>query len=104
MADTPPAEPRLSSLQTLDKVTRFASEDLARNLNRRTFLQRAGTGAFAFMITLATGRMLAPRPAAAAGVGPKPAQPLVPNCAPPGPYCNYEGTFPPQPDACHGAH
>ena len=103
MNETPPSEPR-PELGTVDKVTRFASEDLARNLNRRSFLRRAGAGAFGFMITVATGRLLTPRAASASGVGPQPAQPLAPNCSPPGPYCNYKGEYPGTPDACRGAH
>jgi len=101
MSDTRVPDQQLNALQTLDKLTRFASEDLARGLNRRSFLRQAGTGAFAFMITAVTGKLLTPRSAAAASIKPPPA---LPNCAPPGPYCNYEGGSPPQPDACRGAH
>jgi hypothetical protein len=105
MSDPLVPEQRTRGLETVDKLARFASEDLARRLDRRSFLRRAGGGAFGFMITLTTGKLFAPQPAAAAGLGPKPAAPpLVPSCAPPGPYCNYEGVSPQQPDACHGAH
>ena len=52
-------------LETLDRLTRFASEDLARGLNRRAFLRRSGAGAFAFMISLTSGKLLSPRGAAA---------------------------------------
>src|SRR4051794_6302929 len=96
-----PAEKR-ATLRTFDNLTRYASEDLARNMNRRAFLQRAGTGAFAFLITLATGKLFAPRPATAAGL----TKPLAahPACSPPGPYCNYEGLWPSEPDSCRGGH
>jgi hypothetical protein len=105
MRDPRVPEQQLDALQTLDKLTRFASEDLARGLNRRSFLRRAGGGAFGFMITLTTGKLFAPRPAAAAAPGPRPSlQPMVPACAPPGPYCNYQGQSPGLPTACHGAH
>jgi hypothetical protein len=69
MSDSLIPEQRTHGLETLDKLTRFASEDLARNVNRRSFLRQAGTGAFTFMITLATGKLFAPRPAAAARDG-----------------------------------
>jgi len=104
MSDSRVPDQQLNALQTLDKVTRFASEDLARGINRRSFLQRAGTGAFAFMITLATGKLLAPRSAAAAGVDKPVKPPVTPACAPPGPYCNYDGLSPGEPNACRGAH
>jgi len=99
MSDPRVPDQQLNALQTLDKVTRFASEDLARGINRRSFLQRAGTGAFAFMITLATGKLFAPQPAAAAGT--KPPEDQQPACAPPGPYCNT-GSGPLS--GCRGAH
>jgi len=100
MADPSIPEQRTHGLQTLDKLTRFASEDLARGINRRSFLRQAGTGAFTFMIALATGKMLTPRSAAAAS-GTKP--PVSPNisCAPPGPYCNTGGG---DLSGCRGAH
>ena len=94
------------ALRSVDKLTRFASEDLARALTRRAFLRRAGSTAFILMAGLAAGRWPSPRPAHAAG-GPLPPQPGLPNtpvCTPPGPYCNYEGASPGQPDACRGAH
>src|SRR5262249_36311227 len=104
MSDPSVQNRQTRGLETLDRLTRFASEDLARGLNRRSFLRRTGAGAFAFMITLTSGKLLSPRGAAAAGPGTKSGPPLVPSCAPPGPYCNYQGGSPPQPNSCHGAH
>ncbi|HMA36923.1 MAG TPA: hypothetical protein VKY74_20885 [Chloroflexia bacterium] len=104
-----PAESR--PLLVVDRVTRFASEELARTIDRRAFLKRAGSGAFLFLLTLASGRALTARAAGANAVGPNvrptpaplpPNAPVVPNCAPPGPYCNLTGVN--QPDGCHGAH
>ena len=106
MRDPFAPQPESPVLYNVDRLTRFASEDLARSLNRRTFLRRAGNTAFMLIAGLAGGRWLGPRPAYAAR-GPLPPQPALPNapvCTPPGPYCNYEGNNPPQPDACRGAH
>lgn len=98
-------------LVNVDRITRFASEELARKLDRRSFLKRAGSGAFVFVMTLASGRILTAGANSAQGKGsnvrptpvPLPANaPVVPNCAPPGPYCNLTGIN--QPDGCHGAH
>jgi len=97
MADPSIPEQRTHGLETLDKLTRFASEDLARGLNRRSFLRRAGTGAFTLMITVATGKLFVPRSAAAAGIKPPPTI----SCAPPGPYCNTGGG---DLSGCRGAH
>jgi len=90
----------------LEKTTRILSENLARAMNRRVFMKRAGETAFASMAALAAGHMA---PAlAAAGVRRQPAQresgisdpPLVPSCAPPGPYCNLNGIS--EPNGCRG--
>jgi hypothetical protein len=72
---------------------------LARAVNRRTFLKRAGQATFGVVATLAAGHSLADR--AAAMKGPN-VDPLVPQCAPPGPYCNLDGQN--NPNGCHGAH
>ncbi len=91
----------------LDRMIRFVSEDLARTLDRRSFVKRASTGAFMFMASVATGRLLSnPARASAAGVNrstpPQPPQPpMTPNCAPPGPYCNNGGG---DLSGCNGAH
>src|SRR5689334_12902103 len=77
--------------EKIDRLARFASEDLARALDRRSFLKRAGTSAFFFMAALATGQSLAnPRRASASAPGPLPRQPDI-SCSPPGPYCNTGG-------------
>jgi len=72
---------------------------LARALNRRTFLKRAGQATFGVVATLAAGHSLAER-AEAMAKSPN-VDPLVPNCAPPGPYCNTGGG---NLSGCHGAH
>jgi hypothetical protein len=100
------SDPESRLLYNLDKLTRFASEDLARTLTRRAFLRRAGATAFILMAGLAGGRWLGPGAAHAAGqpLPPQRAMPRMPVCTPPGPYCNYEGNNPPEPNACRGAH
>jgi|GEM_PF-956597 len=90
----------------LDRMIRFASEDLARTLDRRAFLKRAGTSAFLFMAAVATGRGLSnPAKVSAAGAAGSnrltPPQPPAINCSPPGPYCNNgNGAL----SGCNGAH
>src|SRR5262245_46401537 len=79
----------------IEKTTRIISENLARAVDRRTFLRRAGEATFAGVAALAAGRMT---PAFAAGRTPP--LPLVPRCAPPGPYCNLNGVN--EPNGCHG--
>jgi len=75
---------------------------LARALNRRTFLKRAGQATFGVVATLAAGHSLADRAAAMKNPSGGPStDPLVPNCAPPGPYCNTGGG---NLSGCHGAH
>src|SRR6476646_4962354 len=81
-----------------EKSTRIVSENLARNLDRRSFLRRTSQMAFMGMAALAAGRMT---PAfAAAGRQPPNRVPLTPLCAPPGPYCNLNGVN--EPNGCHG--
>src|SRR5689334_20687609 len=83
----------------LDHTTRLLSEGLARAVNRRTFLKRAGQATFAVVATVAAGHSLSER-AAANRIGPQ-VDPLAPSCAPPGPYCNTgSGIL----SGCHGAH
>ena len=82
-----------------EQTTRVLSENLARALDRRTFLKRAGQATFGVVATLAAGHSLAER-AAAATVGPR-VDPMAPQCAPPGPYCNTGGGIL---SGCHGAH
>jgi len=83
-----------------EQTTRVLSESLARAVNRRTFLKRASQGTFAVVATIAAGHGLSTR-ATAAKVGPQ-VDPLAPQCAPPGPYCNLDGVN--TPNGCHGAH
>ena len=84
----------------LEQNVRVLSEGLARTMNRRRFLKRSGEGLFAGLASLASGHMLAQFALAGAGVE-RPKPPAVPACAPPGPYCNYNGIN--EPTACHGA-
>lgn len=81
-----------------EQTTRILSESLARAVNRRTFLKRASQGTFAVVATLAAGHSLSER--AAARKMPN-VDPLAPQCAPPGPYCNTGGG---NLSGCHGAH
>jgi hypothetical protein len=83
-----------------EQTTRVLSENLARAINRRTFLKRAGQATFGVVATLAAGHSLAER-AAAAKIGPQ-VDPMAPVCNPPGPYCNLDGVN--LPNGCHGAH
>jgi hypothetical protein len=83
-----------------EQTTRVLSENLARAVDRRTFLKRAGQATFGVVATIAAGHSLAGRAAATAGPGPS-VDPMQPQCAPPGPYCNTGGG---QLSGCHGAH
>jgi hypothetical protein len=86
-------------MRDLERSTRIWSESLARAMDRRTFLKRASQTTFAGLIALAVGHGLPGR--AAAGDRTKP--PQVPQCAPPGPYCNLDGNAQ-DPNGCHGGH
>jgi hypothetical protein len=87
----------------LEQRIRVISEALARTVDRRAFLKQAGGVVVSGVTALALGSLMPSHTArAAAQAGPH--VPNVPQCAPPGPYCNYEGGSPPQPDSCHGAH
>ena len=81
----------------VERTTRLLTENLARSINRRSFLRRAGEVTFAGVATLAAGRGL---PAMAARGGQQPPIPTTPSCAPPGPYCNLNGVN--EPNGCHG--
>jgi len=85
----------------LEQKIKVASEALARGINRRSFLQKAGGAVVGGVTAMVMGPMLGKGATTAYA---KSIVPSTPNCAPPGPYCNYEGNNPPQPDACHGAH
>ena len=87
----------------IEQTTRMLTENLARSINRRSFLRRAGEVTFAGMAALAAGRGLSPAFAGAGstvGGSGQPPQPTVPSCAPPGPYCNLNGVN--EPNGCHG--
>src|SRR4051812_48779506 len=84
----------------LNQTTRILSENLARAINRRTFLKRTSQSVFAGLMALAVGQALPGRAAAQRG-GPQPPQPPNISCAPPGPYCNTGGG---DLSGCHGAH
>jgi hypothetical protein len=83
----------------LERTTRLLSEGLARTINRRTLLRRAGETTFLGMAALAAGHFTSG--SASAHVKRDPAQPSTPSCAPPGPYCNLNGVN--EPNGCHGA-
>jgi hypothetical protein len=83
----------------LEQRIRFASEALARTINRRTLLQRAGSVVVSGVAALALGSVLSASPARAAAPG----GPVIPtiSCSPPGPYCNTGGG---NLSGCHGGH
>jgi hypothetical protein len=85
----------------LERTTRIWSENLARAVNRRTFIRRAGETAFAGAMALAAGQFATA--AAVAGVRRQPMErppTNPPTCAPPGPYCNLNGVN--EPNGCRG--
>ena len=73
----------------LEKTTRLISENLARAVNRRVFLKRAGETMFAGVAALAAGHLI-PTMAGATASGGSAVEGITgsPQCAPPGPYCN----------------
>jgi hypothetical protein len=75
---------------------RILTESLARAMDRREFLRRTGSALFASVAALAAGHMVSGPAWAASRV------PQVPQCAPPGPYCNLDGNRN-DPNGCHGA-
>jgi hypothetical protein len=87
----------------LERTTRILSENLARAVDRRSFLKRMGETAFAGMSALAAGSLLPAIAFANNGVAPGRTVgiPRTPTCSPPGPYCNRNGVN--EPNACHGA-
>ena len=82
----------------LEDRVKVASENFARNMDRRSFLQKAGTTAFAGMVALATGHFFRGTAVAEHGKGAPSRLPLVPQCSPPGPYCNLNGVS--EPNGC----
>jgi hypothetical protein len=79
-----------------DRV-KLISETLARTVDRRGFLQRAGATAFAGLAALASGHILKGDTSARGWV-----VPAIPQCSPPGPYCNLNGTN--EPNGCANSH
>jgi hypothetical protein len=109
MTDPSRLDPEAQGTTALDKVTRFASEELARAFDRRSFLKRAGGGAFLFLAALASGQALGGRTAGAQAPGqagprptPAPAAPTAPCCSPPGFFCNLNGVN--EPNGCQGGN
>ncbi|MEO6456846.1 MAG: hypothetical protein ABIO92_01020 [Chloroflexia bacterium] len=80
----------------LDEKVKILSETLARGINRRKFLKQTGGTIFAGMTALAAGHVLGGNASAAER---QPAYTL-PQCAPPGPYCNLNGVN--EPNGCRG--
>jgi len=74
----------------LEQTTRILSENLARALDRRSFIKRSGQATFLGLAALAAGR------AGTASADVK--QPNI-SCSPPGPYCSVNGVAT---DGCHG--
>ena len=82
----------------IEQHLRVASEALAREVNRRDFLRKAGGAVVTGLVALAMGPSFSGRDRkvlAAARV------PNEANCVPPGPYCNLDGTN--EPNGCRGA-
>jgi hypothetical protein len=86
----------------LEKTTRLFSEGLARAMDRRDFVKRAGSTVFAGIAALAAGQAMPQLALAGAAPGASAGRPnpVVPSCAPPGPYCNLNGVN--EPNGCHG--
>jgi hypothetical protein len=83
----------------LEQRIRVVSEGLARALDRRTFLRRAGGSLVSGVTALALGTILSSSHAQAAIKGDRPM--ATPSCVPPGPYCNTGGG---DLTGCHGGH
>ena len=85
----------------LEKTTRMMTENLARGINRRSFLRRTGETTFTALAAMAAGHGMLRPASAATGGGKEPLPPQQrPQCAPPGPYCNLDGIS--MPTACRG--
>jgi hypothetical protein len=76
----------------VDKTVRVLSESIARSMNRRQFLKRAGQTTFFGLAALVAGHSLGGKALAA--------RDNPPSCAPPGPYCNLNGIN--EPNGCRG--
>ncbi|HUS15493.1 MAG TPA: hypothetical protein VM536_10820 [Chloroflexia bacterium] len=84
-----------------EQQVRIVSENLARAVDRRTFLKRASQATFTGILAMAAGHSVAGKANAASGTKP-PQEPQAPVCSPPGPYCNLNGVN--DPNGCRGAH
>jgi hypothetical protein len=82
----------------LEDTVKVVSEKFARTMDRRSFLQRAGTTAFAGVLAVATGHLFT---GSASARDNEKRVPLVPQCSPPGPYCNITGAN--EPNGCLNA-
>jgi len=76
----------------LEQTTRLVSENLARALDRRSLLKKAGQSAFLGVAALAAGHTMSSNALATKN-------PPNISCAPPGPYCSVHGA---PTDGCHG--
>jgi hypothetical protein len=85
-------------IRSTEQRIRVVSEALAREVNRRTFLKRAGGAVVAGVVALVMAPALGGRDNNAAAA---PRLPNVANCVPPGPYCNLDGQN--EPNGCKGA-
>ena|SRR5436190_9146361 len=77
-------------------------ENLARAMDRRSFLKHTGETVFAGLAAIAAGHLVFSTASAGGNAesGPTSGPPIVPTCAPPGPYCNLNGIN--EPNGCHG--
>jgi len=76
----------------LEQTTRVLSENLARALDRRSFIKRTGQATFLGLAALAAGHAMP------SSVAANKDQPNI-SCSPPGPYCSVNGVAT---DGCHG--
>lgn len=83
---------------------RVISEALARGLDRRTFLRRAGGAVVSGIVAVVMGPTLS---RTASSVSASPLVPMRARCSPPGPFCNLEGASNSQtsePTGCRNGH
>jgi len=83
-----------------ERNVRLASEALARNMSRRTFLRRTGSVVVTGVTAAVMGSLLPKGTTRVEADNVKPSIPDI-SCAPPGPYCNI-GTG--DLSGCHGGH
>jgi hypothetical protein len=87
----------------IEKSMRIMTERLARTMDRRQFLKKAGNTAFVGLAALAAGHMTTALATAGVRRQPVDRSPVNnggPVCAPPGPYCNSGGG---SLSGCHGS-